>query len=316
MTRWLLLFGLALTACERTAQAPVPASAPAAPQEVPVQDKSYLAAVETWRQERLTHLTAEDGWLTLVGLHWLKDGALNVGGSPDNDIRLPPAHAPRRIGVLQVKGKQVSLQVAPGVSVTQAGKLVQRAILQSDAHGQKPTVLAFGPLTFFVIQRGDALALRVRDSQATARQDFHGIPTFPVDAKWRVVGKFEAYTPPHPVQTPTAAGVVEDQVSPGAVVFTLGGQQLRLETVQEPDSQELFIVFADATSGKDTYGSGRFLYAAQPAQGQVVLDFNRAYNPPCAFSAFATCPLPPPGNRLPVRIEAGEKIYVGAPHLR
>ena len=308
---------LGCLACQRTAEAPssAPASKPTpAAEAIPVQDPKYVAEIEAWRQERLSHLTAEDGWLTLVGLHWLKDGTTELGACKTCEPRLPGAHAPRSFGALTVKGTDVSLKVTEGVDVKLDGKVVKHPTLKSDAKGQKPTVLSFGPLTFFVIERGGALALRVRDSQATARQDFHGIPTFPVDARWRITGKFEPYTPPREVETPTAAGVVEKQVSPGAVVFTLQGQTVRLETVQEPGSSELFIVFADATSGKETYGSGRFVYAAQPVQGQVTVDFNRAYNPPCAFSAFATCPLPPPGNRLAQRIEAGEKTYSGSPH--
>lgn len=314
LPRLFLLLFLVLVGCQRSApQLPASKSSPAE-ETVPMQDPKYVAELEAWRQERLTRLTAEDGWLTLVGLHWLQDGTTELGAGKLCEPRLPPAHAPRSLGMLTVKGKEVSLAVTPGVDVKQDGKVVKQALMKSDANGQKPTLLTFGPLTWFVIERGGALALRVRDSQATARRDFRGIPSFPVDARWRVPGKFEPYTPPRQVQTPTAAGITEIQSSPGAVLFNLGGQSLRLETVQEPGSPELFIVFADATSGKDTYGGGRFLYTAQPVQGEVVLDFNRAYNPPCAFSPYATCPLPPPSNRLPLRVEAGEKAYGGPTH--
>jgi uncharacterized protein len=259
-----------------------------------------------WHQKRIASLTSEDGWLSLVGLHWLKEGNNRIGSSKENDF-LFPAGSPPRIGTLTRKEGKVTLAVEPGVSLTRAGKPFTGGEL-GDSEGEAD-VLSLGTIRFYLIRRGERLGIRVKDSEAAPRRDFHGIERYPVREAWLVEGRFEPATPPRTLAVPTVLGTVDEMDSPGTIVFTVDDKEYRLEPVREPGSNKLFIIFADLTNRKETYGAGRFLYADPPKDGKVMLDFNRAYNPPCAFSPFATCPLPPPQNRLKLRVEAGEKRY-------
>jgi len=285
----LLLLSLGFTALAQ------PMSAPA----------GIEAETRAWHADRVARLTSEDGWLTLVGLHWLDEGANRFGSAPDNDLVFPAAF-PARAGTFTRKGYTVSLVLEPGSSLTLEGKPFTGGALRSDADG-KPDTLALGSVRFFLIRRGERLGVRVKDSEAATRKAFHGIPTYAPSAAWRVEGRFEPATTERKISVPNVLGEVEEMVSPGTVAFTLGGKEYRLAPVVEPGSDQLFFIFADLTNRDETYGAGRFLYTGLPKDGKVVLDFNRAYNPPCAFTAFATCPLPPSQNRLKVRVEAGEK---------
>jgi hypothetical protein len=276
----------------------------------PAETKPFDLETETraWHQKRVSNLTSEDGWLTLVGLHWLKEGDNRFGSAEEKNDLVFPAGTPEHIGTLTLKGGKVTLAVQPGVPLTRAGQPFTGGALRNDMEGQ-PDVLSLGTLRFFVIRRGEKFGIRVRDTEAQARKQFHGIPTWPVSAAWRIEGRFEPATTPRKMAIPTVLGTVDEMQSPGTVVFTVNGQEYRLDPVQEPGDDKLFIIFADQTNRSESYGAGRFLYADLPKDGKVVLDFNRAYNPPCAFSPYATCPLPPPQNRLKVRVEAGEKRY-------
>jgi uncharacterized protein (DUF1684 family) len=264
------------------------------------------AETRAWHQKRIANLTSEEGWLSLVGLHWLKEGDNRFGSSPENDFVFP-AGTPARIGTLTSKGGKVTLTPEPGVPLTRGGQPFSGGEL-GESESDKD-VLALGTLRFYVIRRGERIGLRVKDSEAPARKQFHGIPTWPVSAAWRVEGRFEPATTPRKLPVPTVLGTVDEMDSPGTLVFKVNGEEYRLDPVQEPGSEQFFIIFGDLTNRTDSYGAGRFLYADLPKDGKVVLDFNRAYNPPCAFSSFATCPLPPPQNRLKLRVEAGEKRY-------
>ena len=260
-----------------------------------------------WHQKRIENLTSPDGWLSLVGLHWLKEGDNSFGSAADSHLVFPNG-TPTRIGTLHLKGGKVTLTVAPGVSLLKDGQPFSGGPLRPEVEGRED-VLSLGTLRFYLIRRGEQFGVRVKDSEAEARKKFHGIPTYPVSAAWRIEGRFEPANPPRKVTVPNVLGTVEEQSSPGTIVFTVNGQEHRLEPVQEPGATQLFIIFGDLTNRTDTYGAGRFLYTDPPKDGKVVLDFNRAYNPPCAFTAYATCPLPPPQNRLKLRVEAGEKRY-------
>ncbi|HYM36154.1 MAG TPA: DUF1684 domain-containing protein, partial [Steroidobacteraceae bacterium] len=197
----------------------------------------------------------------------------------------------------------------PGNAVTNAGKPIRTIAMQSDAN-EKPTILKSGTLEFFVIDRVGKLGVRVRDSEHPARRAFKGIERFPVSVDWVMDAKFEPYVPVHHIDIVNILGMTESMVAPGALVFEKDGKTYRLDAILEaPDDKELFIMFADATSARETYGAGRFIYIPLPSNGRAALDFNRAYNPPCAFNDFATCPLPPKQNRLPLRVTAGEKKY-------
>ncbi len=170
-------------------------------------------------------------------------------------------------------------------------------------------MLAHGSLSFYLIKRGARLGVRVKDREASTLKEFKGVPTFAVNPLWRLVARFEPYDPPRKIDVPNILGSTEADESPGAVVFDVKGEKFRLEAVKEDDSGELFLIFGDKTNGTETYGGGRFLYTLPPKDGTVVVDFNQAINPPCVFTPYATCPLPPAPNRLPIRIPAGEKAY-------
>ena len=281
-------------------------------------DAAYVGEIETWRRERLQRLTADGGWLTVAGLFWLKPGANRFGADAASDVVLPAHSAPAQAGTFVLEAGRVRVEVRPGVPVTLAGKPVTKAALRSDAGGTEPDVLTLGALTMQIIDRGGRLGVRLKDMKSPARAKFKGLDYFPIDPRFRVVARFVPHDKPVTITVPNVLGMTESMPSPGYASFAIeGGEQsspaphaqpLRLDAVLEPGETQLFFIFRDTTSGKTTYGGGRFLYADPPAAGKVVLDFNRAYSPPCAFTAHATCPLPPPNNRLPIAIEAGEKF--------
>ncbi len=273
-------------------------------------DPALLKAEKAWRQQRLARLTAPDGWLTLVGLHWLRPGENSAGSAPSSRVTLPGA--PPEVGtfILSPDGSVV-FEAAPGADVTLGGEPVTRRELRTDADGG-PDILHVGRLLFYVIKRGDRLAVRVKDPRSPRRTHFLGLDYYPIDPSYRVTATFEPFAHPKKVTVPTVVGVSETMEAPGMVHFTLHGRKLSLEPlIESPGDTSFFFIFRDATSGKETYGAGRFLSAEAPKNGTLVLDFNRAYNPPCAFTPYATCPLPPPENVLPVAIRAGEKKYRG-----
>lgn len=274
--------------------------------------RAYFDEIESWRAGRIERLQRPDGWLTLVGLAWLQPGDNSVGSAEGSVVALP-AGAPARLGTIRVVGDEATFTAAPAVEVTSAGEPVSTVRLRSDRDGN-PTVLTHGTVSFYLIGRNGRLAVRVKDSEAAARKRFAGIEHFPVDPKWRVEARFEPAPAGHEIEVPNALGYLEKMNAPGHVVFELGGATQRLLALDDTGDGRLFLVFADRTTGRETYGGGRFLYADPPREGRTVLDFNRAYNPPCVFSVYSTCPLPPPGNRLEIRIEAGEKTYALAAH--
>jgi len=287
--------------------------------EDPAPAVAHRREIETWRAERTAGLTAEDGWLSVVELAWLERGDNPVGSEPDAVVVLPADKAPTEVGVFSVADGEVSFRAAPGVTgveVVSGGEPGPVApgrelALAADAEGE-PTVLGLAGLRFYVIDRAGRLGVRVKDADSPARRGFVGIDYFPVDLAWRVEARFEPHDEPKTIPVPNVIGTVSDEPSPGVAVFRLDGATYRLDAIGEPADGELFFVFGDATNGQTTYGGGRFLYAPVPDdEGRMVLDFNRAYNPPCAFTAFATCPLPPRGNDLEVAVEAGERAYHG-----
>jgi uncharacterized protein (DUF1684 family) len=272
---------------------------------------AYRREMEHWRQERDAELKREDGWLTLVGLFWLEEGENRFGSGAGNRVIFPEGTAPAA-GSFERHGKDVTVKAAPGVPLTHDGRAVDTMFLKSDADG-RPTVLELGSLRFFVIQRGDRVGVRVKDVKSPALAAFHGIDSFPLRLDWRVDARFEPYNPPKNVPIPNILGQVADTPSPGAVVFEKDGKTYRLDALSGGDDGSLFVIFGDQTNGRETYGAGRFLGTDAPKDGHILVDFNKAYNPPCAFTSYATCPLPPRQNKLAVKVEAGEKKY-GAGH--
>jgi hypothetical protein len=248
-----------------------------------------------------------------VGLHALREGANRLGAAAGLEIQLAGA-APPLVGTITLVGDSQQLRVEPGLALTVDGREIQAnaepIALASDAAGE-PTVLGLGSLRMHVIDRGGARFLRVLDIDSPVRLHFQGVERFPVDPLWRVMARLEPHVPPRGVAIPNVLGQLSDSPSPGTLVFTLAGQACRLTPIGGP-GEDLFIVFGDATNGRESYGGGRFLAALAPdSTGTVMLDFNRAVNPPCAFTAYATCPLPPPENVLPVAVRAGEKTWEG-----
>lgn len=277
-------------------------------------DSSYINEIEKWRSVRLEEVNGESGWNTLVGLFWLDEGKNTFGSDPSNDIALPRNRAPKFAGSFWLAKGTVRLSAKLNAGLTSKGKRVSTLVLQSDADGE-PTVLKLATLTMFVIKRGEKFGLRVKDKHHPARSNFPGLEYFPVDSKWRVEAKLEAYVPPKVIPIVNVLGMVDSMTSPGVLVFEINGKEYRLDPVLEKGSKQLFVIFADITAGKETYGAGRYLYVDPPgADGRVIVDFNKAYNPPCAFTKFATCPLPPRQNRLAMRVEAGEMRYAGSEH--
>jgi uncharacterized protein (DUF1684 family) len=273
-------------------------------------DPGYQAEIESWRATRLAALTAEDGWLAVTGLYWLEPGENPFGAAHENRVVLPGKGVPPVAGVLELRPDgSVFVRPRVGAGVTLDGAPNPDRALHSDRSG-RPDVLRIGGVRFYVIDRAGKLAVRVKDPNNPARARFEGIRSFPVDPAYRVEGTLAPYAAPREATVATAQGPQQKMLVPGLVRFTLAGKALALEPfVSSPDDRTYMFVFRDLTSGVETYGAGRFLDTPAPRAGsrQVVLDFNEAYSPPCAFTPFATCPLPPRQNELPVRIEAGEK---------
>jgi uncharacterized protein len=305
--RLLLPACLLLTAC-------VPSPEPAAPAASETFDMALIADNEAWRRQRQDELLKPDGWTSLVGLHWIELKAHYVGSSPGSGIRL--AMGPPRLALLEQEGPRLFLTPEAGVVLTLDGKPLRgRSELHTDA-GTTPSVVGFddgrGLLT--VIERGSRRALRVKHADAPARAAFAGLDYWPAEPAWSIVGRYEPHPPGATIEIANILGMLEPMANPGAVVFRSDGREYRLEAVDQGDGK-LFLIFGDRTNGHGSYGAGRYVDAGTPAaDGSVVVDFNRAYNPPCAFTAFATCPLPPPENRLDLAVTAGEKAYAAGAH--
>ncbi len=269
------------------------------------------ATVEAWRAERVNRLTKPNSWLTLIGRHPLPPGESTVGADADNTIRL--AAGPAHLGkITSVPGGAVTLALADGADARIEDTDARTAELVY--HGEKPTHVFSGTINFYVMERGDSLYLRVRDSAADRLKHFAGLDYFPIDPSWRIEAQWVPFDPVRQVNITNVLGQVSPAPVPGKAVFTRDGHTCELLAIDEGAGEPLFFVLSDQTSGQETYAASRFLYAERPRDGKVILDFNRAENPPCAFTPFATCPLPPKENQLAIRITAGEKVYRGEQH--
>jgi uncharacterized protein (DUF1684 family) len=272
-------------------------------------DPKYVKEIQQWQQKRAENLKKPTGWLTLIGLFWLKEGENTFGSAKDNDFVFPEGKAAAHMGAFILKDSVVSIKINSGVKVLINKEEKKEAVLRSDME-EETDILNYGSLQWNIIKRGQKYGVRLRDLESDKIKNFAGIETFPVKESWKVIAKYTPYNPPKKIEIPTVLGTVEEGEAPGYLSFAIDGKEYKLDPTQEGD--EFFIIFADMTNGEDTYGAGRFLYsAAADSTGYVTLDFNKAYNPPCAFSRYATCPLPPEQNRLHVRVEAGEKAYKG-----
>lgn len=297
------------------------------PEPVAFDPAEHAAAVQAFAEAREAELEAPDSWLSLIGLHWIEDGETTMGSSPESDIVLPAKAAPR-VGTFIVEDTVVRWRTAPGAVVTQgvdstinltagSGAIppdvsrdpeIAEAELTADVGEGRFVVLRHGDLNWIVIRREDRVAVRLRDNANATYRAFEGIDRYPTSPEWRVTARWV----PHDktVSVPNVLGTVSEVVSPAALEFWIDGRRMTLDVPGGPEHGRYMLVFADSTSGSETYGGGRYLWIDGPdAQGRVVLDFNLAYDPPCVWTAFATCPLPTKDNRLPIRVEAGEKDW-------
>jgi uncharacterized protein (DUF1684 family) len=277
----------------------------------------HEAGVAEWRRARLARLTAADGWLSLVGRFPLRQGVSSAGAAEGCDVELPAGKAPGAVGSFELDGTRVSFTPAAGAMVSLrggAGKDTNTtplvpgvaATVRSDRDGS-PDKLVLDAMTLEVTERESGVFVRVRDPDSPARRGFPGIEHYPVDPKWRVVARLERYEPAKGIELDYEAGSVQKYSSPGAAVFAIDGVSYRVDPVFDEDRPRLFLVFWDPTARDTTYGAGRFLYAPLPEGDRVLLDFNLAFSPPCAFTPYAACPVAPAQNRMGVRVEAGEK---------
>ena len=271
---------------------------------VAADDSAYQRSVEKWREDYQQKLTSDTGWLTVSGLFWLREGKNSFGSGPGNDIVLP-AGAPAAAGYFDFHAGKTVVHVNPGVPITLNGKPVETAELVPDSKQHR---LVLGDLSLYVHASGERFAIRLKDKNSKLRREFTGLHWYPVNVTYRVTAKYVPYPSPRRVAIETVLGDREHLTLAGYAAFLLNGQEYRLEAEQD-ESGNLFIVFRDLTSARDTYQAARFLDTDPPKDGTVVLDFNEAYNPPCAYNPYTTCPLPAPGNRLRLEIPAGEKRY-------
>jgi uncharacterized protein len=269
---------------------------------------AYEAGVQQFQHDREAALTTDTGWLTIAGLFFLTQPHMTFGSDPLNDIVLP-ASAPARAGAFDWRNGKVTVKAEPGVTFQLGDKPITSAELKSDAEGP-PDRISFGDLQLWVHMSGGRQSIRLRDKNSRLRKDFTGTSWFPIDKAYRVEATYQPYDKPRTVQVPNVLGDIDNMTAPGVVSFTLNGQSLTMEAVVEND-KEFWFIFRDLTSGAETYPAARFLYMPKPVDGKMIVDFNRAENPPCAYNPYTTCPLPPEQNRLRVRIAAGEKAYTG-----
>lgn len=297
---WACLMGGLCTGCE-----PAP----------PPPDPAHVAEIETWHQARLADLTGEAGWLNLAGLFWLPEGPTPFGTDAAHPVVLPEGTAPATVGTFVRTGEVVQMHLAPGVTVQLDSTRVEGTVtLYPGGQGATPRV-RLGPLMWYVLQRGARIGVRVRHLDHPAVAAFEGIDRYPVDGTWRVRATLEPYADSTFIRITNVLGDVNASYAPGVLVFEKDGGEYRITPVIDTSTNDYFLIFADATNGAETYNAGRYLHAPfVDASGQTYLDFNQAYNPPCAFTEYATCPLPPEGNRLALAVEAGEKKWAGDLH--
>jgi len=268
------------------------------------EDPGYVDSVKSWQAEREENLQKDKGWLTVAGLYWLREGENWVGTATSNDFVLPEGSAPATVGVFKFHDRKATFQVGNGVTITRDGKPIHKVELEM---GEKHAI-EINDLKMWLHYSGERLAIRLRDLNASYRKEFAGLDWFPVDPKFRVEATFTPHTEEKKVEMLNILGDIEVFEAAGYVDFELQGQKVRMEPMKAREGA-LWLIFRDGTSGKGSYQAARFLRTEPPKNGKVVIDFNRAYNPPCAYNPHTTCPMPTKENRLEIRIEAGEKNY-------
>jgi len=315
----LLVIGLSLPAllslggCESVPPPPPPPS-----------QEAYQAELESWQARHIQELKEPDSWLSVVNLHWIQPGDIRIGSDPEMDLVLAGEGVLPWVGTLSLRGEgsfeySLSPEAAAAVGAATLGaargeEVPNPLLFRVDSPGAPP-LMTWGTFTWFVIERFGEYGIRVRDSASEALANFEGLESYPIDLDWRIMARFDRYDPPREIPNPNVLDIPSTATSPGAAVFEVDGEEYRLDLTGDLDSRSLFVVFGDKTNGAESYAGGRFLNVEVPNEdGWVVVDFNRAYNPPCVFTPYATCPVPAPQNKLALRVEAGEKMYHGAGH--
>ncbi len=271
-------------------------------------EKQYREEVESWHRKRIENLKKADGWLTLEGLFWLEQGD-NTFGAADGNALVFPEGMPDRMGRFVLSDTVVTVHIEPGVEVTSADAMLREGELKADVTGA-PTILKWKSYSWYVIKRQEKYGIRLKNSASPVLAGFKGIERFPVDIKWRVPARLVPHKDKTTIPVPNVLGQIVNEPSPGSLLFTIGDREFSLDPVAAAGDEEYFIVFADASNGETTYGAGRFLTVPRVnEEGMTWIDFNRAYNPPCVFTPYATCPLPPAQNRLDIAVTAGEKVW-------
>jgi uncharacterized protein len=277
--------------------------------------EAYQDEMRIWQDQYLQSLTQPEGWLSLVGLLWLNEGDNDFGSGDHADLRLVHADLPEQAGVFTLNDGTVRFRADDGAAITANGQPVSEIEIDVDVAGDPATVLRSGNLHIIVIERGGRYGLRIRDLESAARLEFPGLDFYPVDIEWRIVARFIAYDRPQTLTVTDVTGAVRDLESPGRAVFELRGREFSLIAVDQSSTNELFFLFLDRTSGSSTYGAGRYLDVDYEAGDDwIILDFNKAYNPPCAYTQYTLCPLTPAANRLSIRVTAGERDFVSGYH--
>lgn len=277
--------------------------------EKPIDFAEYEKGINDWHDKRVKEeLLGAHGWVNLAGLYWLSEGFNTFGSDSTNDIVFPPK-IDANAGTFMVQQGSVSLQAGKGVEIYSDSVMVEESLIY-DPNERKQPVLRHGSLEWTIISRGGQLAVRLRDFESDALKHFAGVERYPVSLDWRVRGKFKKYDPERSIDITNILGQTYPQPNPGSITFEVGGEEFSLDVLSEGGA-DYFVIFGDETNGQETYPSGRYMYVSPADEnGDVIIDFNKAYNPPCAFTEFATCPLPPRQNVLAVAITAGEKQYL------
>jgi uncharacterized protein len=278
----------------------------------PLDRDAYKLEIEQWHNSRVEDLKSYNGWLNLAGLYWLKEGANTFGGDDSNDIVFPEGKIPSKAGIFLLREGEVQMIVQPGINILMDSVQIKSGVIYDSGKSIQPK-LTYGSLQWFIIKRDNQFGVRLRDFESKEVTEFKGIDRFEVDPSYRVQAILEIPSIIKKINITNVLGQTTPQHSPGTLVFTLHNKEYRLDALEE--GEELFIIFGDETNKNDSYPSGRYLYANKPGpDGKVILDFNKSRNPPCAFTPYATCPLPPAQNVLPITIKAGEKNYHGYNH--
>jgi uncharacterized protein (DUF1684 family) len=281
------------------------------PGQTDMSTDEHTASIEDWHAKRVESLKGPNGWLNIAGLFWLKEGMNTFGSGENNDIVFPAGKITEQAGYFTLRDGTVTMQALEGADITVKGSAVDSvvAFAAGISPGEVPR-MEHGSLLWFVIKRDDQYGIRLRDFESDGINKFHGIERYPVDLRWRINARFEKADPGKTIDITNVLGQTTPNPSPGTLVFEIDDKEYRLDAIFEGSAPDYFIIFGDPTNEKETYPSGRYLYV-DPADssGMAIIDFNKSYNPPCAFTPFATCPLPPRQNVLPVPITAGEKNY-------